>query len=246
MAMQVVMPIGGKGTRFLDAGIDIPKPLIDVLGKPMFLRSVESIAAIAPTARLIFVIRKDQNQAYKLGERIKTHLPTAEIVILQAESPGASSTVLAARDLLDPTEPLFVLDCDIAFDSEDYAEKIKLAMGGAAAGVLLSFKSHDPRYSFAKVDANGLVTETSEKRAISSNALMGIYFFTRASDFIRVATRLNQTALTEKMPEYYMSLTFNGLLGEGKKVLLASGNFFSFGTPEELGNYVLTGKPISS
>jgi dTDP-glucose pyrophosphorylase len=246
MVIQVVVPIGGKGTRFLKAGIDTPKPLIDVLGKPMFLRAIESVTTFAPDARLIFVIRQDQNRNHHLSEKIKKHLPNAQVVVMEQESPGASTTVMAASALLDPDLPLLVLDCDIAFESENYAEKIKRAIAGEASGVLLSFYSTDARYSFAEIDSNGFVIQTAEKRTISTNALMGSYFFTKTSDFLDAAKSLNQEALTATMPEYYMSLTFNYLLAAGKKVSLASGKFYCFGTPEELNDFLQTGKPISS
>lgn len=245
MVIQVVMPIGGKGTRFSKVGIYTPKPLIEVLGKPMFLRAIESVTAITPDVRFVFVIRHDQDHDYDLAEKIKKYLPESQIVVIDKESPGASTTVLAASELLDPELPLLVLDCDIAFESDNYAEKIQRAIEGEAAGVLLSFSSNDPRYSFAEIDSEGFVIQTAEKQRISSNALMGSYFFTKTSDFLAAAESLNRQALTATMPEYYMSLTFNYMLASGKKVLLAVGEFYCFGTPEELDHFLRTGKPIS-
>lgn len=238
------MPIGGIGSRFSKAGISTPKPLIDVLGKPMFLRAIESVEALGFESTYIFVIRPDQDAEYALGETIRRFLPGSKIVVLTEESPGASSTVLAAKSLLNPLLPLLVLDCDIAFESENYKKKISEAMSGTASGVLLSFQSSDPRYSFAKTDDDGFVTETAEKTAISNQALMGSYFFTKAEDFIDAAEELNSLALSKTMPEYYMSLTFNYLLETGKKVTLAQGLFYCFGTPEELEQFLATGLPI--
>jgi hypothetical protein len=39
------------------------------------------------------------------------------------------------------------------------------------------------------------------------------------------------------MKEYYVSLIFNILISEGKKIGLAKGTFHCFGTPEELTAY---------
>ena len=33
--MQIIIPMAGKGQRFIDAGYSIPKPLISINGKPM-------------------------------------------------------------------------------------------------------------------------------------------------------------------------------------------------------------------
>lgn len=246
MQLQVVMPIGGIGSRFSKVGIKTPKPLIDVLGKPMFLRAIQSVEALGFEATYIFVIRRDQDEEHDLGATIRQHLSGAKIVVLKEESPGASSTVLAASSLLNPSLPLLVLDCDIAFKSDNYRQKITQAIAGAASGVLLSFRSKDPRYSFAKTDAEGFVTQTAEKSAISDHALMGSYFFTRAEDFIDSAQSLNAIALSKSMPEYYMSLTFNFLISRGLKISLATGFFYCFGTPEELSNFIQTQEPVSS
>lgn len=245
MELQVVMPIGGVGSRFAKVGIQTPKPLIDVRGMPMFFRAIRSVQALGFETEYIFVIREDQDAKFNLGRTITHHVPSAKIVVLKEESPGASSTVLAAKSLLDPALPLLVLDCDIAFESEEYKEKILEAIRGAADGVLLSFQSTEPRYSFARTDENGLVVETAEKVAISNNALMGAYFFTKARNFINAAEDLNRIALSSSMPEYYMSLTFNHLLNSGKRVSLARGDFYCFGTPEELDEYLKTGRPIA-
>ena len=43
MALKLIMPMAGMGTRFVQQGYSLPKPIIDVAGKPMFVRSVESI-----------------------------------------------------------------------------------------------------------------------------------------------------------------------------------------------------------
>lgn len=246
MTIQVVMPIGGVGSRFSKAGISTPKPLIDVAGKPMFLRAIESVQRIHDDLKFIFVIREDQNESHQLGDRIKREVPESEILVLKGDTGGASSTVIAARALINTEEPLLVLDCDIAFESLDYREKVTSAMSGQADGVLLSFKSQDPRYSFARINEDGLVIETAEKVAISDHALMGAYFYSSASSFISAAESLHSRALSALIPEYFMSLTFNFLLEEGKKVTLAKGDFYCFGTPEELNDYIRTRLPISA
>lgn len=243
MKVQVVMPIGGIGSRFSKAGITIPKPLIDVNGKPMFMRAVDSVRNLGFDIVFIFVIRDDQNRNFKLAEQISSHLPEAQIVILQEETSGASATVLKAQHVINGDLPLVVLDCDIAFESEDFAGKIIEAVDNSYGGVLLSFNSSDPRYSFAKIGKEGFVLETAEKNPISNHALMGAYFFSKARYFIVAAEHLLQSKLSNQIPEHYMSLTFNHLLRVGKKVTMASGKFYCFGTPEELEQYLKTGEP---
>ena len=35
MSFKLIMPMAGEGSRFVEAGYTVPKPVIDVKGKPM-------------------------------------------------------------------------------------------------------------------------------------------------------------------------------------------------------------------
>ena len=111
-------------------------------------------------------------------------------------------------------------------------------------GLLLSFSSVLPRYSFAEVGPDGLVVRTAEKQAISSDALMGVYSFTTARVFLDAADRLMARQIDAAMPEYYVSLVFNELISSNRRVGLVRGDFYCFGTPEELAAFEATGAPV--
>ena len=54
--MNVIIPMAGKGKRFVDAGYSFPKPLIDVNGKPMIQVIVENLNL---DANHIFICQKN-------------------------------------------------------------------------------------------------------------------------------------------------------------------------------------------
>jgi NDP-sugar pyrophosphorylase family protein len=244
-ALQILMPMGGLGQRFRKVGVTTPKPLIDVAGMPMFMRALASFDPYPGDKRLIVVVREDNDREHRLGDRVREAHPDAEIVLLREDTRGAVETALAAEDLLDPDAPLVLMDCDIAFESAEYFEAIRqAAAAGTPEGILLSFRSSDPRYSFAEVDEHGLVVRTAEKRVISENALMGAYFFTAAGTFLEAGEQLMRRQVSAEMPEYFVSLVFNELVESGKRVGLASGDFYCFGTPEELDYFLRTGRPV--
>ncbi len=237
--LQILMPMGGLGQRFRDAGFDTPKPLIDVEGVAMFQKALAAYNDYAGDKKHLFVIRKDTDDEYGLGQQIKALLPDARINILDHNTRGAVETCLIAEGLIDPELPLVIMDCDITFSAPNYFEMIQQAVDNDNYdGLLLSFDSSDPRYSIAEIDNNGLVVRTAEKVAISDNALMGAYFFTRASTFLDAAHELLGREISETMKEYYVSLIYNILIESNKRIGLAKGLFTSFGTPEELQNYL--------
>ncbi len=236
--LQILMPMGGLGQRFRDAGINTPKPLIPVLGTPMFKRALATFDAYTGDKKYIFVVRKDTDDEHSLASQIKEILPEAIIKILDHDTGGAVETCLVAEDVLDPELPLVIMDCDIAFDAPDYFQKIRVAVeNNRYDGILLSFASTDPRFSFAEINNAGFVTRTAEKQAISNHALAGGYFFTRAGSFLDAAHQLMQRQISAIMKEYFTSLIYNILIEKGKHIGLASGTFYNFGTPEELAAY---------
>lgn len=235
------MPMGGLGQRFRDAGIDTPKPLIDVNGTPMFKKALASYDSYPGEKRHIFVIRKDTDDEYNLANQIKEILPDAMIKVLDHNTRGAVETCMVAEEFIDPNLPLVIMDCDIAFDAGNYFELIKQSIEtNAYDGLLLSFDSDQPRYSYAEIDTSNTVVRTAEKVVISNNALMGAYFFTNASSFLDAAHQLMSNDISESMKEYYVSLIYNILIENNKKIGLAKGTFYCFGTPEELDAYLKT------
>ncbi|NEK87257.1 NTP transferase domain-containing protein [Blastococcus saxobsidens] len=243
--LQVLMPMGGLGTRFRKVGITTPKPLIEVDGGPMFQRALRSFAPWAGDKTVTVVVRADDDAEHGLTPQVLAAEPGARIVQLQQNTRGAVETCLEARDRLDPDQPLVIMDCDIAFDSPGYFAALDKAVEqGDLDGLLLSFRSTEPRYSFAEVGQDGLVVRTAEKQAISSDALMGVYSFTSARVFLEAADRLMAKQIDAAMPEYYVSLIFNELIASGRRVGLVRGDFYCFGTPEELAAYQATGRPV--
>lgn len=239
--LQILMPMGGLGQRFRDAGINTPKPLIDVNGAPMFKKALASYDSYPGEKRHIFVIRKDTDDEYKLGNQIKEILPDAKIKVLDYNTHGAVETCMVAEEFIDPELPLVIMDCDIAFDAGNYFDLIKQSIETSSYdGLLLSFDSDQPRYSYAEIDDNNTVIRTAEKVVISNNALMGAYFFTQASSFLDAAHQLLSNEISETMKEYYVSLIYNILIDSGKRIGLAKGTFYCFGTPEELKAYLET------
>lgn len=237
--LQILMPMGGLGQRFRDAGINIPKPLIEVDGVHMFQKALSSYDSYLGEKEYIFVIRKDTNDEYDLAKKITSLIPNAKIKILDHNTHGAVETCLIAKDFIDPNLPLVIMDCDISFDAGNYFNLIEESIkNNSYDGLLLSFNSKDPRYSYAEINDNDIVTRTAEKVAISNNALMGAYFFTKANNFLNASEELMSSPISESMKEYFVSIIYNIMIKNDKKIGLAKGKFYCYGTPEELNLYI--------
>lgn len=239
--LHVIMPMAGEGSRFLKEGWITPKPLIDLNGKPLFMHAISSVMYENIDLKYSFIVRKSHIKDYNIDKQIKSFLPKANVFSVSKTTRGAVETCLMAESAIRNDDALIVMDCDLEFRSEEFknliTEILKKDIDCVNGGALVSFESQDARYSYAKVNHEGFVLQTAEKKVISNHALCGAYFFSRAQDFLKTSHRLVNSEMTSK--EFYTSLLYNYLLDEKQSVKLCSlDEYYSYGTPEELRRYM--------
>lgn len=236
------MPMAGEGSRFLKEGWNTPKPLIELNGKTLFQRAIGSVHINGTLMKYSFIVRKEHIDKYGIDKRIKELLPQANIFYVEKTTRGAVETCLIAREAIDKEDAIVVMDCDLEFKSKTYTDGIKDILSKRTdevnGGMLVSFNSNLPKYSYAEIDNNSKVLRTAEKEVISNHALCGAYFFSKAESFLSAADRLLNEANFSK-PEFYVSLLYNYLLNDGETVTLAEmEEYYSYGTPDELKRFL--------
>lgn len=233
------MTMAGEGSRFKDAGIDMPKPLINLNGEPLFKHAMKTVSGIEDIVSMTFVVRKEHIDKYNIDKKIRNIYPLAFIVSVEKTTRGAAETAfLAIRNLImlhaaDMNDSVVIMDCDVAVKSHKWKQALQKP---DSDGILLSFKSKDTKYSYA-TEQDGVVISTAEKIVISDHALTSPYFITNIEDFVDAFHDMesfkSNDGLTYK--EMYMSILYNFLIANRKKIrLIDVDNITSFGTPEEL------------
>ena len=236
------MPMAGEGSRFAKAGWTTPKPLIELNGQPLFKHAISSVSADDIKMKYSFIVRQEHIDKYAIDKGIKAFLPDANVFSVMKTTRGAVETCLIAESAIADEDAVIVMDCDLEFRSKKFIEIIREILSQSAdeanGGALVSFESDLPKYSYAEVGEDGLVKRTAEKEVISNHALCGAYFFSTGERFKEIAHQLlNEPEF--KKPEYYVSLLYNYMLAEGEKVQLAPmEEYYSYGTPEELQQYL--------
>lgn len=85
-----------------------------------------------------------------------------------------------AKSAISEKDAIIVMDCDLEFSSKALMENIQTIVSQSTnemdGGLLVSFESDQPKYSYAEIDENNIVKRTAEKEVISSHALCGAYF----------------------------------------------------------------------
>lgn len=233
MKMNIVMPMAGLGSRFQDAGYATPKPLIPVMGKPMYAWATDSLP-LEHRKNLLFILLGSQPEFNELKEDVEVRYKKYDPIVLSVKelTRGQSETVLAAKRYIDNDTPLLIHNADTAYKIDDAwledLEKLK------PDGALLVFHATEKRWSFSREDPTGRVVEVREKVPISNWASSGTYYFAKGSDFVRLSQAAIERGRTEAN-EFYIAPLYNELISEGGFVKnYQIQQLYCFGTPEDL------------
>lgn len=233
--MVVLIPMAGAGSRFADAGYTFPKPLIEVRGKPMIQVVTENLGI---KAKFVYIVQKAHYEKYNLKNVLNLITPGCEIVQTEGLTSGAACTTLLAKEFIDNDKRLVIANSDQVVDWDPAAVLYSLVESGKDGGIL-TFKSTHPKWSYAKLDPFGWVTEVAEKKPISDNATVGIYYWKKGSDYVKYAEQMIAKDIRTNN-EFYVCPVFNEAIGDGKKIVTREVDaMFGIGTPEDL-NYYLT------
>ena len=227
----LVMPMAGRGSRFSKMGMDMPKPLIDLGGKPFFWWAVESVRRSVPLREMVFVVLQEHCDRYAIDERICAFYREARIVRIPEVTSGAAETAAIGLKEVATNGPVALNDCDHAFHSDMLADMARRFNEGSADAAVMCFRSDNPAYSYAAVDPDGLVTGTVEKKVVSPYAIAGCYLFAEPAVFLETFEHYREQCPYD---ELFVSGIYN-LLAEQHRTLLKADmqQHWSFGTPEE-------------
>ena len=236
--INILIPMAGLGSRFRDAGYTDPKPLINVLGKPMIQKVLENLNL--DDARFILLVRDDLNENYKSQiDKLKSLFNVVTISIgLTTE--GAACTTLFAYDLINNNEELIIANSDQLVDFSLF-EMREDAHRRNLKGSILVFQDNHPKWSFAKIDQDGFLIDLREKQPISDLATVGIYYFSKGSDYVRSAIKLiiNNDRVNN---EFYVAPTYNYLNKSNPKTIgvyqINKHQMHGLGTPEDLEAFI--------
>jgi HAD superfamily hydrolase (TIGR01509 family) len=232
--LNVLIPMAGAGSRFEQAGYTFPKPIIDVDGKPMIQVVIDNLNI---DANYIFVVQKLHRKKYNLDTLLNIIVPKCKIIETDGITEGAACTALLAKKYINNDNPLFFANSDqfVEWDSNEFMYKMQETN---ADGGIVTFKSIHPKWSFAKVNELGLVTEVAEKNPISDNATVGYYFWKHGSDFVKYAEQMIEKNIRVNN-EFYVCPVFNQAIKDSKQIrIFEAKKMWGLGTPEDLEFYL--------
>lgn len=237
--LNIVIPMAGSGSRFQNAGYTFPKPVIDIQGKTMIEIVINNLRPKVDH-KFIFIVQKEHFDKYDLWNILKNSTNgNFEIVKIDRVTEGAACTALTASQYINNDNDLIIANAD-QFIQVDFNKFIENARTGEKDGLIMTFEANHPKWSYARVDKKGYVIEVAEKKVISKNATVGIYYFKRGSDFVASAQSMIRKKIKNNN-EYYICPVYNELILKNQKIYIQeipATKMHGLGTPEDLNAFL--------
>ncbi len=192
-----------------------------------------------PNSRFILIAQKQHRQSYAHFFKQWQEKFRANIVDIDGLTEGAACTVLRAVRHINNDQPLLMANSDQVVD-RPIQELVEDCQSRQLDGSILTFPCHDPKWSYARTNDQGIVDLVTEKKVISSHATVGIYYWQRGRDFVDAASEMiSHNDRTNN--EFYTAPAYNYAIRAGQKIgiyEIADQQMHGLGTPEDLQVYL--------
>ena len=210
--LNIVIPMAGLGSRFPKDQY-LPKPLIDVNGKPMIVRALESLD-MPKDSQWHFIIRKDEYTDI-VKQIIGKVVTNPNFVEITETTEGPACSVLLFKEFINNDDELITANCDqiMEWNSSLFFHNVRLY-----DGAVVTYYSDTDKNSYARINKRGLVVEMREKEVISNISLNGIHYWKKGSDFVDSASAMIEADDRAPNGEFYIAPTYNYMINAGKEI----------------------------
>ncbi len=223
--MNIIIPVGGLGTRLRPQTWSRPKPLVSVAGKPVLGHVLDTLSEI-DIDRAVFVTGF-------LGEQIEDYVRDNyafdSVFVKQDEPLGQSHAIIQARGQI--AGPTLIVFPDMIFE----APLSSLQNLDADAAIFVKEVDDPRRFGIAMLD-NGWATQLIEKpqEPESNLAIMGVYYMREIRDLFQAIDR-QMTDCIQTKGEFYLADAVQLMIDDGARITtLPASVWEDCGTPDAL------------
>jgi D-glycero-D-manno-heptose 1,7-bisphosphate phosphatase len=168
MVQQAVVLVGGKGTRLGALTKSMPKPLLDVAGRPFLDILVRQLVRHA-FSRITFLAGFEAEKILAYADSLRFPGVTVEVVC-ETEPLGTAGCLTNIKERLDET--FLVVNGDTYFDINLLA-LLDVFQSGVTTALALCKVPDASRYATVRHDTNGRVTAFLEKSFSAEGSISG-------------------------------------------------------------------------
>lgn len=237
-----VIPMAGRGQRFVDQGYDKPKPLIDVGSRPMIAQAMACLPR--PTQRVLVALAEHAKDATFRAEVKRLEAPT-RIIELTAVTEGQACSALLGLEGVDLEAPVLFAPCDTGY-VYDVEKWLALERANDCDLVLFTAKNHLPAlwrpqmYGWLSTTPDGLIEKVAVKKQVEGVApadqqvVTGTFWF-KSARLYEEETRAMVAADDRVNNEFYIDTIARRMVERGARVrAFTVDKYMPWGTPEEL------------
>ena len=234
--IDVVITMGGLGSRFRKVGYNVPKYMIIKKQKTLFEWSMISLEGYKNQIdRYIFVAMRDNKCDVEAFINSKCHglgIKNYYVILLDYLTDGQATTAMMAANYWNPKHSLLIYNIDT------YVEPGELNSSQLKGdGFIPCFQAEGDHWSFVRLDNSGKVVEIKEKKRISNYCTIGAYYFKTCQLYKDLYNNyyINKKGFTNE--EKYVAPLYDYLLTKGGSIYITnidSRKVHVLGTPEEL------------
>lgn len=204
-----ILILAAGATKFNSHDGEYPLCLTELDGIPLIEHIVGSCSAIE-NANHIFALRDYDIQHYHVDNIVALLAPKGIVLSVGSKSQGAACTALLAKEYINNDDGLLIVNGNELLDV-NYAEIVNDFLTRELDAGCVCFSSVHPRYSYVRLDKEGLVVEAAEKKPISRNATAGFYWFKKGKNFVESAqSMIRKDAVVDGL--FYICPVFNELV----------------------------------
>lgn len=240
LKIDIVITMGGVGSRFRKAGYTLPKYMIEAKGKTLFEWSLISLEGYRDVAdRYIFVALKDEKadvEDFIRAECNKLSIENYSIILLDHVTDGQATSALKASQYWNPENPILIYNIDT------YVEPGEMSPSDIKGdGHIPCFHAEGEHWSFVRLDDHGKAVEVREKKRISDNCTLGAYYFSSGALYSRIYQEYYGGNKNLENNEKYVAPLYNYMIEQGLEVTISNVDLRKvhvLGTPNELESFI--------
>ncbi len=230
MTAKAVILAAGRGTRMGELTADLPKPMLDLGGRPILEHLLERLIEAGYSEALIVTgYRAEAIENHFRGYRLPLRF------VRQPEPDGTATAALLAREFVGCSDFLLTFG-DILADASCYRQILDQLRGEPAAEAIVGVKHVEDPYRGAAVyvDGDGRVTRIVEKPPRGESATN----WNSAGIYAARASLFPELERVSKSPrgEYELTSAVSRLIETGTLLRLfpIEGQWRDIGRPEDL------------
>lgn len=238
--MNVVITMAGEGKRFRKVGFREPKHMIKVGNTTLFNFALLSLKDFFDESFIFITQKKHKSENFIKEECRDLGITDFEVLQISGTTDGQATTAYLADSLIEDSESVIIYNIDTYVEEGGLLKK-----DIRGDGFIPVFCAEGDKWSFVKVNDEGVVTAVAEKKRISGLATIGFYHFDKWEYFKEAYIEYSEL-MKDKYHEKYVAPLYEWMIKKGMEIQIKEiddKKVHVLGTPEDvLKFYPLFGK----